>query len=58
MNNDFKIGEVVTYLKNKRITGVIMQVTPCKVLIACHSDAVSRTPDLTWVNSNEIYKII
>ncbi len=25
MNNDFKIGEAVTYIKNKRITGIIMQ---------------------------------
>lgn len=25
MNNDFKIGESIIYLKNKRITGVIMQ---------------------------------
>ncbi len=58
MNNDFKIGEAVTYIKNKRITGIILQVARCKVLIAYHSDAVSRTPDLEWVNSNEISKIV
>ena len=58
MNNGFKIGESIIYLKNKRITGVIMQVAQCKVLIAYHSDAMSRTPDLEWVNTNEISKIV
>lgn len=58
MNNSFKIGESVIYLKNKRITGVIMQVAQCKVLIAYHSDILSRTPNLEWVSSNEISKIV
>ncbi len=54
-DNNFRIGDAVIYIKN--MTGVVMQVAAHKVLMAYRVDKLSRTPNLVWVNQNEIFKI-
>lgn len=56
-DNNFRIGDAVIYIKNKNMTGVVMQVDAHKVLMAYRVDKLSRTPNLVWVNQNEIFKI-